>query len=304
MSTSTTIALLLGAALATQNTPPELSRKQLVIEPTLPEVLRKTVSRASDAELDPKRGTGNAVQILRDEKRKYDGRQVIAMALDLRVAAAVIRTRFLHNQKVGEPARWQQAVSTFSKLELAEPGLATWIDRMLAKNPTAKGKLLGKPGARPIKVAVLTRGGGMNKGAIHERLRLRFGDAGFDIERVPVAKADFLFKLASDEVREGDDGTVVRVTLDVEQMHDGKTEWRKSFYRTSRAAKLRDAIDANVDWLIRVGGRDVVFRGFVEAGLEATEMKAPSGGHDHRGHGPKVTLPNKGKTQPKPPSRK
>lgn len=303
-------ALLVATALVAQNTPPELKRASRSIEPTLPEAMRPVVTRAADAELDPKRGTGNAVQILRDEKRKYDGRPLLVMALDLRIAAAVIRAQFINNGKVGEGERYQQAVSTFSKLELSEPGLATWVDRMLGKNPAAKGKVMGKPGAAPIKIGMLVRGGGLDRGEVFQQIKRRFGDAGFDVKKAAVANADFVFKLAADEVREGDQGTVVRVTLDVEHVEDGKTAWRKDFYRTSRAPSVRVAIDANVDWLIRVGGRDVLFRTLTEAGLESAIMRPMGGAHgEHGGHGghgghgspPRVTLPARGKTEPPAP---
>ncbi len=145
-SSSLSLAFVLATFVA-QNVPPELRRnQQRGFDPVLPEIIRPAVERASKAELDPKRGAGNAVEILKAERKKFQGAQDIQLAIDVRVAATMLRSRFATNEKVTEPERLQQALSTFSKLDMSEPGLKEWTERAIALLPEVKAEL-SKPKA-------------------------------------------------------------------------------------------------------------------------------------------------------------
>lgn len=311
---TTATVLALGLALTGQNLPPELRKRDAVkFDPVLPDAMRPAVVEASKAELDAKRGVGNAVQILKAERRKFAGDRLMEMALDLRIAASVLRARFSNNNKVETQVALQQALSTYSKLDLTEPGLNEWLNRTIAATAEVDPVLADR---RPLKIALLVRGAGLDKRDIETRLNKALDNAGFSMTRTPVKQADFVLKLASDQVRE-EDGTkpVVRVTLGIEQLEAGRVEWRQGFFRTSEAPKLDTAIAANLDWLVRIGGRDMLFRWFTEKGLSGAVVTQPGGDHAGHGHGPggtpgpgttapRVRLPSGGRTEPAPPKVK
>jgi len=273
-----------------QNLPPELQRKRSrSIDPALPDSIRKVVISASKAELDPKRGLGNALQILRAERKNWRDEPQTLMALELRLAATLLRSRFVNNKRQKEPERYQQALSTFSKLELSEPGLRTWINRTLAKNPKVQKKLRPKKRTQAISVAILTRGSGLDSKPISKQLKKRLGDVGFPIRKTPVKTARYLLKFGSDEVRNAAGKPVVRVSLNIESRVKGRAVWQQTFFRTSEASVLAEAIDENIDWLLKVGGRDLLFNWLRFNGLEGVFMKI-GGDHNHKndrhgGHG-------------------
>src|SRR5688500_12538865 len=100
------------------------------LDPTLPDDVRPIVEQAVKAELDPKRGSGNAVEILKAEKTKFND-PAKGLSIDLRMAAIDLRRRFLTDERFPVPIRWEQALSTFARLELSEPGVKEWIDEAL-----------------------------------------------------------------------------------------------------------------------------------------------------------------------------
>lgn len=265
-----------------QNLPPELQRKRTrSIDPALPETIRKIVEAASKAELDPKRGLGNALQILRAERKNWRDEPRTLMALELRLAATLLRSRFVNNKRQNEPTRYQQALSTYSKLELSDPGLDAWLERTLDKNRDVKKKLTNKRGKKIIPVAVLSRGTGLKNAPIFNQLKKRFRVIGFDLKKTKVKTARYLFKFGSDEVRDKAGKPMVRVALNVESRIKGRIVWKQSFFRTSEATLLADAIDDNLDWLVRIGGRDVLFNWLRFHGLEEVFMKI-GGAHEHK----------------------
>jgi len=296
--------LALAAILIAENVPPELEMKGGV-DQTLPLELRPAVERASEAELDPKRGMGNALQILRAARQELGSDPRLALALDIRIAATVIRARFLTNPKVDEAARAQHALSTFSKLDLSEPGLARWIARALEADPAAKKQLAAK---RKIGVAILTRGAGLDKDRILAALKKHYRGLGFEVVSAKAQDAAYVLKVAADEVVEPGKPTLVRVVLGLERIEDAKVVWRDAFYRTAEG-ELAKAIDSNLDWLIRIGGREMLFEWIARWGLPQAVM-AKMGGHEEHGHGeepkeaPRVRLPEGQRTQPPPPEAK
>lgn len=305
MSAALLAIAALGASLVSQNLPPELRAKQrAALDPYLPAALADAVKAASDAEIDPKRGPGNAVELLRAERTKYAGDLRMEMAVDLRIAATVLRARFRNNHKVPPETRWAQALSTFSKLDVADPGFGWWVDRTVESWPGAEAKLAG----RKVKLAVLTRGSGIDRDEVFARLADGLSKAGFKAERAAPKASDFVATLVADELREAGGEPIVRVTLGLERMVDGKPGWRNGMYRSAKASEAKAALASNVEWLCRMGARDVVLRRLDEAGVDGVYLALPGGGKAHgpddgHGHGAppsKVRLPQGGKTEPRP----
>lgn len=296
-------ATLLFLVLATQNLPPELRTQRTVIDPVLPEVLRPAVAQASEAELDPKRGTGNAIEILKAERKKREADPLLATPLDLRIAATVLRARFSTNVKVAEPARFEQALSTFSRLDLTEPGFAAWLQKALEKHSELDAKYKGPKGtARTIPVAVLIRGSGLDKKAAFEMFEKGLAPLGFKLTRAEVKDAAFVIKLAADDQRADDGSPAVRVTLEVERPVGGKVAWNQSLYRTVTSKNPASAVVSALDWLVRVGGRDMLFQWLKENGLENAVM-ALSQGHDHAHEGSMPSRPGDARAPEAPPVR-
>lgn len=271
-----------------QNLPPELKRtKRNSLDSSLPEVLRPVVTKAAKAELDKKRGTGNALQILRAVRETYKNNPATLTSLELRIAATVLRARFLQNKKAEPQVRAQQALSTFSRLDLTEPGLPGWLNRTLEQFPDARKKATGRK--NPIKVAVLGRGTGIDRNKIFKQLRDMFKPLGIQLKKTSVKKARYLISLGSDEVRAAEaNGTVVRVILKINAKDKTPQPWRQSYYRTSKAKKLEDALTENITWLLKIGGRDLLFDWLRANGLSDTFFSLDRSGkkkkHDHSGH--------------------
>lgn len=254
--------------------PPELRQKQdstRQIDPFLPDAVRGAVSRAVEAELDSKRGPGNARQILEAELAKYRGDRLIEMALNLRKAATVLRSKFRNNDLVKDGERYQQALSTYSKLDITDPGLRDWLDLTLKHNPDAAKQLKG----RSVKVAVLTQGEGLDKKKFVEQLAAHFSRTGFKLVHSPVKTADYVVKVATLSSRKPGEKAVVRGTLEAESQSDKL--WRRSLYRTEQAENPEVAFQATLEWLARMGAREVFFR-FLRDALPYTDMTFPAGG--------------------------
>ena len=286
-----TSALLSSSSVTNaQNLPPELKRtKRNSLDSSLPEVLRPVVKKAADAELDKKRGTGNALQILRAARDTYKDTPATLTSLELRIAATVLRARFLQNKKVEASARAQQALSTFSRLDLTEPGLPGWLEKTFEQYPNVRKKAVGR--RNPIKVAVLGRGTGIDRNKIFKQLSDMFRPLGIRLKKTSVKQAKYLISLGSDEVRSQDsNGTVVRVILKINAKDERAEPWRQTYYRTSKAKKLEDALNENITWLMKIGGRDLLFDWLRTHGLSDTYFSLDRGKkgkrrkHDHSQH--------------------
>lgn len=291
------VATLLLAALWAQPLPPELNKQQrLLVDPVLPETLRGLIARASEAELDPRRGTGNAMEIIKAEKPRYAGDQKLSVALDLRLAALVLRSKFLGNSAAPEEVRYTQALSTYSKLDLTDPGLGAWIERTIAHVPEAKAGL-GNAKARSFTVAVQTQGTALARDAIFADLKRHLASAGVTLVQATPANASYRIKLAGLEARDEGGRATVRVAMEI----SGPSAWKTSLFRTTEAKDAKQAVDAAVDWLLRIGGRDVLFHWLTQHGLKGAMMVTPQGdGHDH-GHGPATPAPVRVEPPPQSP---
>lgn len=267
--------------------------QQPKIDPTLPEDLRPVVERAVEAELDPKRGAGNAVEVLRLERKKHQD-QRHQLALDLRNAATTLRQRFITVDEYPVPIRYEQALSTFSRLELTEPGIEAWIDKALQHHEYAK-KRIGKKNQRVIEAVVLTRGG-LDRKRIQKAFQETVATTGFRLKMVPAKKATMVLKVsAEDAPSQKKDLRMVRVQLGLESVRDGKVVWRHNMWREDGGKDADEAIDRALTWLAKVGGRDMFFRWLGETAFHSFLQAGPgpyrpNDGHAHgqmRGFAPK-----------------
>jgi hypothetical protein len=285
---STPLALALALTFAAQPLPPELRVKERpTYDPVLPDALRPVVEQASAAELDPKRGAGNAVALLRAERAKHTGAPQALQAIDVRVAATLLRQGFLGQQR-GTPAeKAVLALSTFSKLEAREPGFAAWLDRAIAAQPEAFRAPRDTKAERVMTLEVVAQGPGLARDRAESKLQSLLDGVGFTARRPKqLGASDYVARVAATEVREKDGRAIVRLTLDLTAQEAGKVVWSRSSFRTVEAASAREAVAEAEDWLLRIGARDLVFHWLEAAGLQGAVMRPLPGtggehGHDH-----------------------
>lgn len=276
------LALSLGLSLVTQLLPPELKPQdeRRGFDPVLPPSIAAAVARAVEAELDPKRGTQNAVEILKAEQRRVSGDRDLEMPINVRLAATVLRARFASNDKVEKNVGLQQALSTYAKLDITDPGLSAWIEKAVEATPAAQAAF--KKTGRKIELAVLARGEGLDAAAFSARMSALVRDAGFTVVKKPPKQATYLMKLAAEQIRSADAAPMIRVTLEL--LKDGPAPLKKTLFRTVEAAKPEIAVAAALEWLARVGGRDLVFHWMAENGLPDALPMTPRSGHGGHAH--------------------
>lgn len=255
--------------------------QQPKIDPTLPKELRPIVEQAIEAELDPKRGTGNAVEVLRQERKKWKD-QRHQLSLDLRNAAIVLRRRFITIGEYPVPIRYEQALSTFSRLELTEPGIGEWIERALEHHDYAK-KRIGRKKQRVIEASVLTRGG-LDRGRIQKVFQETVAKTGFLLKMVPAKKATMIIKVSAEDAPPQKNLRMVRVQLGLESIRDGKVVWRHGLWRTEGGKDAGEAIQKALEWLAKVGGRDMFFRWLGETAFHSFLQSGPHPYTPKQGH--------------------
>lgn len=257
-------------------------------EPFLPPEARETVARAAEAELDSKRGAGNAMEILKAGKATFAGRPQTEAALDLRIAAVVLRAKFSTADEFPEPTRAVQALSTFSRLDLTEPGLSGWLDRAIAGNPDVTRRL--GPRARwAIRAAILVRGSGLDRRQVAAAFTDAFRAAGVAFEVVDAREAPMVITVgAEDAPLEAGERTLagVRVTVGLESIEQGKIVWEQALYRVEAAPSVEVALTSALTWAAHVAGRDLFFRWLGENAFPELKSSTPRGfaPPDRRGH--------------------
>lgn len=264
-----TTALLACAVLALAPGQPSPARTpgMAPIDPYLPQSLTKIVTDASEAELDPKRGPDNAVSILASERDRHPEGSREARALDLRIAAVKVRKRCLTSEEFAKPARLEQALSTYARLDLAEPGLRPHLDRALAVRPEAQ-KALGARARWKLPVAILTRGSALELEAVRKAFASALERVGTKLEVVPAREASLVITLGVDDVPTGEsDRATVKLTFSVEAIRDGHVVFKNSLFRIEAAHDARLALASALDWASRIGGRDLFFRFLGERGF-------------------------------------
>lgn len=285
-------ALLLTMALGAvgQSVPPELRTNQpRTIDPLLTAELRPAVEKASAAELDPRRGPGNAMEILKARRAELP-ELASKLQLDLRVAGVMLRSRFFNEPKLPAHERAARALSTYSRLDLTEPGLGPWLDRAIeGARPEVKKSFAAKDGRR-LRVHVSAQGAGIDADKLFAELARAYEAVGVKLVKSSPKEADYLAKIAALEVRDDGGRALVRVTLDLAAGQGPDPRWKKALYRTAEATDAKVAVDAGVSWLARIGGRDLLFAWLDARGLDGALMTAPGGGDghdhgDHAGHG-------------------
>ncbi|MFO0726847.1 MAG: hypothetical protein U1E65_23885 [Myxococcota bacterium] len=278
--------MMLALLLLAQDLPPELKRDPSSgYDPALPGIVRPVIEKAVEAELDKTRGPGNAVEILRTERGRHQNQQE-QLAIDLRLAAIVLRQKFLLEPKLPEPVRYAEALSTYSRLDLSDPGLKAWLDRAIQHgSPEAKAALLD-PKKRAFPIAFEGRGG-LDTKDLTARYTALLKGAGLSVATPTEKNPGYLARLAALEVRDEAGTATVRVTMEITQP---KGTYRKTVYRATSAPSAKAALDAASEWLLRIGGRDVLFHWFEEQGLKGAVLTGPESAHAHEdgpggGHG-------------------
>lgn len=267
-------------------------------DPYLPPSLTEVVEKAHQAEVDPKRGMSNAMDQLKAERAKRPHTPRDQEALDLRVAGTILRSKFMTSDEFPEALRYVQALSTYSRLDLWEPGLKYWLDKSLERDPTARAKVRAK-NAMKIKVGILLRGSSLDREEIARAFKHALEKVGASIEVVPVKEAAMVLTFAAeDATREQTRDKAVQLGFGAERVQDGKVVWRTSLYRVEAAQDPKVALASALEWIARIGGRDIYFRwlgelAFPILGGPPTLEKgiAPAGHHDHAPV--KVKIPQK-----------
>lgn len=289
------LPLLLSALTAA---PPIALSTRGGIDPMLPDSLRPAVQAAAEAEADPKRGPGNAKRSLEEALKALPEGSPEHMSLRLRVAATYLRQNFLRRTNEREEKRYADALSTFTRLDLTEPGLARWVK--LAAAHTEGAPALIETG-RQIPISCLVRGSGLTREAVQAAFDDAFKDTGFSLNWVPLRQAHFVLKLAATPVH---GRRAIRVSLNTEGVHSGRVAWRDGLFRETQAAQPKEAVASSLRWLSRIGGRNIFFRWVGEHGLPKLLKNPHKHQHAHN-HGaarslkrpPKKKLP---KTRPLP----
>ena len=274
MMTTCTAWLLAGASLLAARPTPQ-------VDPILPDSVRPVVKAAIEAELDAKRGPGNALRIIEKAQTRHEEGTPEAVALRLRRAAIGLRRIFLTRPEFPETKRYEQALSTFAQLELTEPGLREWLERTLRNHPEAKATI-GPAGQRQIHAALLVRGDALPRKKVKAAFKNAFAHAGFSLRFVPAKKAPYVLKVGTAGTKSPyPDQRAVRVMLGIEHVDDGEIEWQSSVYRTMTAPQAELAVAAGVDWVARVGGRDVLIHWLGTHGLPTLVGEGPLGLRTH-----------------------
>lgn len=275
--------LLLGVALAaTGQIGPRPRPQAAQLDPFLWEEVRSLVEQAWAAEQDPKRGPGNAETLLKNARVEFASDRH-RTALDLRRAATSLRQVFRTAQQFSEVQREAQALSTYSRLDLAEPGLATDLQRALLARQRAIADE-DSPIVVPelgIRAAVLSRNASLDAPRFARRLRARLKKVGVRLKTVAPAEADFILKIGAKNVETRGDTRQVTVRIDLEQVDRGRTAWRHALFRTTAAPTAQEALDVGLEWLARIGGRDLLFRYLADGPLPELMPLSPRRRHHH-----------------------
>ncbi len=252
------------------------------LDPMLPDHLRPVVERASAAELDSGRGAANAVRLLQEAQR---GRPEDQLRLQLRVAAISLRQTFLTKSKLDVPGRYGQALATFSRLDVTEPGFSAWLERTLKHRPDAERSLSEDP---KIRVAVLIRGKVVDRATLKSELRTAFADLKRRAQLTFVAPKDADYRLelgAQTMTRPGE-----RPTIEFVAEVQAKDGWESRLRRAIEADEPSVAARAGARWAARIAGRDLAAKHLAAHGL-AYMIAGPSvlgipgtTPHDHHDH--------------------
>lgn len=261
------LSLILSTGLVSQ----PLQARRGELDPFLWASIRDTVEQAAEAEADPKRGAANAMEILRARRAEINDRNT-QIALDLRLAATLLRDRFRTSTKFSVPMRRAQSLSTYARLDLTEPGLSDLLKDCLKEETLS------------IRVAALGRSPKLDLSTFRKELDLAFAKLPVTLEWVDPGQAEFRLKVQVSVLETDPPQRLTR--LDVEHIEDGKVAEQRALYRSS--ALSDEAEQQQFRWLARIGGRDLLFQFLREGPIPdlATLYAPPSGdGHHHHHHG-------------------
>jgi len=246
------------------------------IDVHLPDHLRAPITEAAEAELDPKRGPENARQILERARSEAARRPRDAMTLQLRIAALELRRTFLTESTLDEGQRYEQALATFSRLDLAEPGFAGWLERTLKRRPEVQANLQ-KGGT--LQVAVLSRGA-IDRETLERSLRSAFeqSELPFKLAFTPPKAADYLLKVSTENLTRPGQKPAVGLRVVVESTAEDAVGDKQRSSRALEADRPEAAAEAGARWVGHVVGRDLVARFLADRGLPMMVRGPLSGG--------------------------
>lgn len=288
LSAGVVVALALSGLTAQSGRGP---MQKAAVDPFLPAEIEEVAKAAAEAEHDPKRGPGNAIAYLKSERSKF-GSTRIRLAIDLRIAAIALRQRFLNGQRFSAPVRHAQALATYSRLDLAEPGLKTTLLETLRARQFGGDEHQRGPNRRDheplpgleVKVSILSRTKAVPKEAFIGPLTSALQRSGIALKQVPPKEAAFIVKLGARELRSEGSRRLVTTTLDLEQIQGRERVWSHSLFRTEAAPRPEAALTSGFEWLARIGGRDLLFRYLSTGPIPELELLTQVGGEATRKH--------------------
>lgn len=246
------------------------------VDAYLPPHLRPAVAAAADAELDPKRGPANALQMLERAQREVAKTPEEVMTFKLRVAALELRRTFSTTSKLDDAGRHEQALSTYSRLDLTEPGFAAWLGRTLDHHPEVAEAIAASP---EIEVAVLTRGP-IERKALEQALRRALKVSGLDLKLafVEPKEADYLLKLTAENITQNGRRPAIGLQVVLQSTKDDGVGAKQKMGRAIAAPTPEEAAAAGAEWVAHIGGRDLVARFLADRGLTMMVLGPLSGG--------------------------
>jgi len=246
------------------------------VDAFLPDHLRPSVEAAARAELDPKRGPANALRVLERAQREAAKSEADRVTLQLRVAALELRRTFLSESKLEESKRYEQALSTFSRLDLAEPGFAAWLERTLEHRPEVAAAL---EASSRLEIAVLTRGP-IDRELVQKALGSAVDASRLDIDLAfgSPQSADYLMKVRAENITRAGRQPAVGLRVTLQSTRDESLGSAQQLRRAIRAEDPEAAAKAGAKWVAHIGGRDLVARFLADKGLTMMVLGPLSGG--------------------------
>jgi len=149
----------------------------------------------------------------------------------------------------------------------------------------------------PTVVHVLTNGLALTERRFIELTELGVSSWSFSVDGMSASTHDVIraardaaivLKVGAEEMaREAEGDRAVKVTLDIESIRDAKVAWRGGLFRIEAAKDPAVALKSGLEWIARIGGRDILFRWLGENAmpllLDPTPRSGP--GADPHAHG-------------------
>jgi hypothetical protein len=219
----------------------------------LPDALFPAVSAASEAEWSHPKRFGEARAILLRERSRVASDPELLRVIDLRVAANILRSRSEATSSLASNDRWKDALFTFARLDLKEPGLDRWLQKARENEKPRREKSM------LFQLAYFAPSQSFDLSAAHDRLSALFSRLDIPIQRVDEANASFLLRIRALGVQHIGAMSQVRMGVVVQHRDHGRVIWEDSLTHTASGSNSKAAQDACIDALLRLAGRDLLF---------------------------------------------